>query len=332
MNKYLVTGNAGFLGSYIADELLDMGEVYGIDNMSGGFKRNINPKVKHFILDLHNPQTKEFINYLKPDYLIYCAADAREGRSQFTPSWVTRDNLMAYTNTLSTCIENGVKKVIYLSSMSVYGKQKPPFDEKKMRAPEDVYAVNKVACERTTEILCDTHDVRYTIIRPHNCVGKRQRIDDPYRNVIGIWMNRIMQGKPPLIYGDGKQKRAFTPVDNFTPYVIKSLNKVADGQIFNIGPDREITINYACQVVLDVMGSDLKPEYVPWRPREVKKAWCTVGKAKELLNYEDKQTFEECVSEMAKWAKKLGPKPFKHLDKLEINNDKVPAPWRKKTT
>lgn len=330
--RIIVTGSAGFMGSHLVDALLKDGHtVYGFDDMSGGFWRNIHPACHFTELDLAEPETVDTIARVKADVLFHLAADATEGRSQFTPVSATRRNLMGYMNTLSGAIRGGVKKVILTSSMSVYGGQTPPFDETYERMPEDVYAVNKTAMERATEILASVHGFEYSIVRPHNVFGDRQNIADPYRNVLGIWMNRIMRGFSPIIYGDGEQTRAFTYIDNVTPYFLKVMEQDnADGEIFNIGPREYFTINEACKLTLQAFESDLQPVHYPERPLEVKHAHCTADKAEKLLGYRTSLSLQEGLIRMAKWAKLLGPQDFRYLDRLEIGADKAPKTWSKK--
>lgn len=328
--KILVTGNAGFMGSHLVDALIEQGHgVWGIDDLSGGFLRNVNHKCHFVTLDISQPNIPELIASLAPEVVFHLAADATEGRSQFTPVSATRRNLMGYMNILSGAIRGGVKKVILTSSMSVYGAQKPPFDETFPRMPEDVYAVNKAAMERSTEILSSVHGFRYTIIRPHNVFGERQNISDPYRNVVGIFMNRIMRGLPPIIYGDGTQTRAFTHIDNFTPYMLRVIDE-ADGEIINIGPTKVITINELTKLVLKAFNSDLKPIYYPARPLEVKHAFCTSDKAERLLGYKTITELEEGIEKMAKWAKEIGPQELIYLEDLEIVTDKTPTTWSRR--
>lgn len=328
--RALVTGNAGFMGSHLVDELLLLGhEVIGIDDLSGGFWRNINPQCDFRQLDIAEPYIFDKVKRMGVDILFHLAADATEGRSQFTPISATRRNLMGYMNVLTGAIAGGVQKVILTSSMSVYGKQVPPFDETFPRMPEDVYAVNKASMERITEILSGVHGFRYTIVRPHNVFGERQNIRDPYRNVAGIFINRILRGLPPIIYGDGEQTRAFTHINNFTPFFLKTLD-TCDGEIINIGPREEYPINYLADVILNLMDSNLKPIHYPDRPLEVKHAFCTSDKAERLLGYKTLVGFEEGLSRMVRWAKDLGPQELNYLSDLEIVNDKTPTTWSRR--
>lgn len=337
--KVLVTGAAGFMGSHLVDALVAKGhDVYGIDDLSGGYKENINPKSTFVKLDLRNrKKTEEVIAKIKPELVFHLAADATEGRSQFTPINCTERNYLAYLNLLIPCIKNGMKKIVLTSSMSVYGSQKAPFDEKMDRKPDDIYGISKAAMEQSTEILSEVHNFKYVIIRPHNVYGPRQNMSDPYRNVIAIFINCLLNGKNYYIYGKGDQKRAFSYIDDFTPHILKAgfLNK-ANGQIFNIGPVKEYTINQLSDVILKNFFPDgniprkLIPKSLPIRPMEVVDAWCTVKKAEQVLGYKTTVNLEEGVKRMISWAKEQGPKNFKYLDNLELDNKNTPLVWKKK--
>ena len=200
--RIIVTGHLGFLGSHLVDELVKDHEVFGIDNLSGGDIKNSNPKCRDFIEDLRNKGAIENIcEEVKAEVLYHFAADATEGRSQFTPISAVENNLNAYMNVLIPFLKNGGRKVVLFSSMSVYGDGMPPFSEYIIRKPVDVYGQAKRMMEEVTEILSEVHGFEYCIIRPHNVYGERQRLDDPYRNVIGIFINRMLQGKPLYIWG-----------------------------------------------------------------------------------------------------------------------------------
>lgn len=337
--KILVTGAAGFMGSHLVDSLIDMGHtLYSVDDLSGGYRENVNKKSAFIKLDLRDKEkTEKIIQKIKPQYIFHLAADATEGRSQFTPLNATQRNYVAYLNLLIPSIRNGLEKIIVTSSMSVYGSQKPPFDETMRRDPDDIYGISKSAMERATEILAEVHKFRYTIIRPHNVYGPRQNLADPYRNVIAIFINCLLNNKNFYIYGDGEQKRAFSYIDDFTPYIIKAgFNKKADGEIFNIGPTEEYTINELSRTVLNEFFADKKipkkflPKYVAFRPKEVKDAWCTVKKAERMLGYKTTVNLQEGVKRMIEWAKEKGPQTFIYLDNLELVNDKTPATWKNK--
>src|SRR3989344_2800643 len=230
--KILVTGSAGFMGSHLYDRLFDAGhEVYGVDDLSGGFMKNVSQKTFFTKLDLRDREkTADYIGQIKPEIIFHLAADATEGRSQFTPHSAIDRNLVAYANLLIPAIKNGFKKMILTSSMSVYGKQQVPFHEKMIPHPEDIYGISKSAMEQQTRVLSSVYGFKYVIIRPHNVYGPRQNLTDPYRNVVGIFINRLLQGKNFYVYGDGKQKRAFSYIDDVAPAMIRAaFNKNTEG-------------------------------------------------------------------------------------------------------
>lgn len=331
--KILVTGVAGFMASHLAEHLANQGhEVYGIDNLSIGIKDNIPLNIKFAEIDMRDADDmKSLVEEVKPELVYHLACWAHEGLSQFMPQLITENNYNAFLNLIVPCINNDMKRLVVCSSMSVYGSQKPPFNEEMDRQPEDIYAIAKTAMERATEVLADVHGFDYTIIRPHNVYGPKQMLHDPYRNVVGIFCNRILNGKPPIIYGDGTQTRAFSYIDDVTPYLAKAgFLEETKRQIINIGPTEEFTLNTLAETVLRAFESELKPIYFPDRPREVKHAFCTNDKAQKLLGYKTTTTLDDGVKKMVEWAKKQGPKEFKYLDELELTGDKIPETWKNK--
>ena len=336
--RILVTGAAGFIGSHLSDSLVSEHELYGVDDLSGGSLNNVSPKSRFTKLDLtQTNQTARFVSRIKPDILFHLAADASEGRSQFTPIGSTQRNLFAYVNTLIPAIKSGVKKVILLSSMSVYGDQTPPFSEDLPTKPVDIYGVSKQAMEEATRILAGIYGFQYVILRPHNVYGPRQNMTDPYRNVVAIFINRLLARKPPLIYGDGRQKRAFTYIDDIIPFIIKAgLGKI-DREIINLGPTQTISINELANLVLSHFVKDplkapksLRPVHLSPRPLEVQDAFCTNAKAQKLLGLKENIYLKEGLTRTIAWARKYGHQPFRYLTNLELTSATTPKTWTKK--
>lgn len=337
--KILITGSAGFIGSHLVDELVaqDTNEIFGVDNLSGGFTRNVYPRSKFQRLDLRDKEsTREYITRVKPDLIYHLAADATEGRSQFTPISASENNYMAYLYLLVPAIKAGLKKVVLVSSMSVYGSQPPPFFEELPKKPDDVYGVTKSSMEDVTDILSKVHGFAYTIIRPHNVYGPRQNLTDPYRNVVGIFLNCLLHNKNYFIYGKGEQRRSFTYIDDLVPYMAAAgFNDKCNREAINIGPEQEHTVNELSNIILKVWFADgkvpknLLPKYLPLRPLEVVNAYCTNIKAKNLLGYKTKISLEEGIARTITWAKSMGPQKFRYSP-LELETGNVPLTWKKK--
>lgn len=329
--KILVTGNAGFMGSWVADALVEKGEeVFGIDDLSGGDIENYSGDYEKATIDLAiSSQVERVIKKIQPDIIFHLASVAREGASQFQPLYVSQTNYQAFMNLIEPAIKYGLEKIIVFSSMAVYGNQKLPFTEDMPRMPEDVYGINKTAMEHTTEVLANVHEFDYVILRPHNVAGPRQSLTDKFRNVVAIFMNRIMRKEPLYIYGDGEQVRAFSYIEDSLPCYIRCLDDDIRNEIINIGGMYPITINHLADLVCEAMGvpKEYPRVYLPSRPLEVKEAWCSWDKSAKLLGYEEKIGYGEGIRRMADWAKKKGKQKWTD-EKLPLQSDKMPEIWR----
>jgi len=328
--KILVTGVAGFLGSHLAQKLSDLGhDVVGVDNMIGGYKDNIPKNIEFFEFDCCN--LKKMNQVMKSVNIVYhCAATAHEGLSLFSPYEITKNNYLASVCIFSACISHKVKRIIFCSSMARYGSQQTPFTEEMDPKPIDPYGIAKVAAEDVLKNLCELNNIEWIIAVPHNIIGPKQKYDDPYRNVVSIMINRMLQKKAPIIYGDGEQKRCFSYIDDCLNCLIpmidqKNLNK----QVINIGPDEEfVTINRVSEICSNVTGSNLKPIYKKDRPGEVKYATCSTNKARKLLNYKTETDLVTGIQNTYEYIKKRGPRKFDYSNiDLEIVNDLTPSFW-----
>ena len=330
--RVLVTGAAGFLGSHLCEKLRNLNyEVIGIDNMSGGNLENVPNDVKFHKIDCCD--LKKINTIMKNiDIVYHCAATAHEGLSVFSPVQISKNNYMATVTVISAAINNKVKRIIYCSSMARYGDQPTPFTEDMTPKPVDPYGISKVAGEDVLKNLCNLNNIEWVIVVPHNIIGPRQKYDDPFRNVVSIMINRILQNKSPIIYGDGEQKRCFSYIDDCI-YCLLALidNKNVVGEVINIGPDEEfVTINKVAEICSNVTGSNLKPEYHPDRPKEVKIATCSADKARKLLNYKTTTDLHTGIKKTYEFIKNKGPKKFDYHVDLEIVNDLTPKVWVEK--
>ncbi len=333
MAHVLVTGNAGLLGSHLVDHLIDNGyRVTGIDNLSGGYTENINPKCNFITLDLTNAGAVDAImEVFQFDYVYHFAAYAAVGLSPFIRNFNYQNNVLASVNLINGSIKHGVKKFIFASSMDVYGEQQPPFTEDMVPQPTDPYGIAKYAIEMDLKNANEQFGLNYTIIRPHNVIGPRQNIWDRYRNVAGIWIRQAMNLDPLTIYGDGTQRRAFSDIKYYMePFHQLMHNRNTDGEIINIGADKDYSINELCEIVQDVAqeSMNVRPGVLYLEPRvEVHKMWCNHDKAKNLLGFEDNTDLYELVKETWDWAKDIKPKQVKDME-YEIEKNMY-SYWRK---
>lgn len=327
--KIFITGVAGFLGSHIADRMIELGHsVSGNDNLLGGYLDNLNPKIQFYQTDCCDIDSMtEIMN--GADIVIHTAATAHEGLSVFSPNFITKNIFQASVATISAAIQNKVRRFVYCSSMARYGNQQTPFTEDMKTTPVDPYGIAKVAGEDILKVMAETHGMEWNIAVPHNIVGPRQRYDDPFRNVMSIMINRILQGKPAIIYGDGEQTRCFSYIDD----CVYCLEKLALGditsEIVNIGPDEgTISINELVKIISRECNVIQDPIYFAERPQEVKNAICSSDKARKLLNYKTTVSIEQAVQETVQWIKSRGIKEFDYSFPLEIVNDKTPKTWK----
>lgn len=327
-----ITGIAGFLGSNLAYSLLKQNHnIYGNDNLIGGYEDNLSEGFIFYKIDCCD--FKEMNKVLKNiDVLIHCAATAYEGLSVFSPSFVTKNVFEASVSTISAAVSNNVKKIIFCSSMARYGSQNFPFTEDMQTKPQDPYGIAKVAAEDVLISLCEVHGVDWTILVPHNIVGPRQKYDDPYRNVLSIFLNRMLQNKPAIIYGDGSQKRCFSYVDDCISCIEKTIfNNITSKEIINIGPDEEfISIKELADKCANITGFNGSHIFQDDRPQEVKFATCSSKKARSLIGYKTKYTLDESINLTYQYIKQKGPREFDYKLDLEIDNVLTPKTWKNK--
>jgi UDP-glucose 4-epimerase len=319
--KVLITGIAGLLGSHFSRYLLDKKyEVIGIDDLSGGYldyvdKRLIKSK-KFYKIDLIDEKNLEKIfNKHRPDYVYHFAAYAAEGLSPFIRNFNYTNNLLCSVNLINKCIKYDVKKIIFTSSMAVYGHGKPPFTENQLPNPIDPYGIAKYSVEMDLKQAYDQFGLKYTIIRPHNVIGINQNIWDKYRNVIGIWIRKILAGEHIIIFGDGLQKRAFSDIKYYMEPFEKVM-AVGDCEVFNIGADHEYKIIEIAKLVQKISKEfKYNPEIIHLEKRhEVKNAYCKHDKAKKFLNFIDNTNIESTVRDMFKWAMKQPVRNTKYME------------------
>src|ERR1044072_8508837 len=283
----LVTGAAGFIGSHLVRFLAQQGlfRVVALDDLSGGFVENVPAGitfVQGSVTD-HELLTRLFAEH-RFRYVYHLAAYAAEGLSHFIRRFNYTNNVIGSINLINKAVRHQIECFVFTSSIAVYGTVPPPMREDQTCHPEDPYGIAKLAVEFDLATAAKMFGLRYVIFRPHNVYGEFQNLGDPYRNVVGIFMNQIMQRKPMTIFGDGSQQRAFSYVGDIIPMIARSPSvPEAWNQIFNVGADTAYRVDELATAVAAAMNATGHPiEHLPAR-HEVQVAYSSHEKAARVF-------------------------------------------------
>ncbi len=317
------------MGAHLVKELLAMGHaVVSLDDLSGGFSDQVDPRatfVQGSIND-HELVDRLFAEH-KFTYVYHLAAYAAEGLSHFIRRFNYQNNLIGSINLINASVRHGVECFVFTSSIAVYGALKPPMREDMRPVPEDPYGVAKLAVEMDLYAARHMFGLEYVVFRPHNVYGEYQNLGDRYRNVVGIFMNQLMQGLPLSVFGDGEQKRAFTYVGDVAPIIARSASTPeAYGEIFNVGADKPYTVNQLAVAVQDAMGIQGTLQHLEAR-NEVVFAFSDHSKVERVFGKQRETTLEEGLARMTPWAKATGARKSGVFSNIEIEH-KLPPSWK----
>ncbi len=332
MTISLVTGGAGFMGSHVAEYLLQMGHrVVILDDLSGGFEENI-PRgaifVKGSILD-HDLINRLFEKY-SFHYVYHLAAYAAEGLSHFIKRFNYNNNLIGSVNLINASVNHNLKRFVFTSSIAVYGAGQSPMSESMIPMPEDSYGIAKHAVEQELRVSHEIFGLDFIVFRPHNVFGERQNVGDRYRNVVGIFMNQLLRQEPMTIFGDGTQQRAFTHIDDVAPIIARSVDyDAAKNQVFNIGANTPYSVNDLAGIVAESMGLPCQVTHLEPR-NEVKIAFSDHSKAEAIFGMRAKKSLQEGVCSMAKWVREHGARESNIFKEIEVEKH-MPPSWVRAT-
>ena len=302
--KILITGGAGLIGSRFAEWIVQNHpevDIAILDDLSGGYMANVPVGIPVYTSDAADPYIESIFKDGPITHIAHFAAYAAEACSPFIRRFNYTNNLVATANLINFAIKYGINRFLFTSSMAVYGINTTPFNEDMIPMPADPYGIAKFACEMDLKVAGEQHGLDWVILRPHNVYGRHQNLWDSYRNVLGIWMWKHMNGQPLSIFGDGLQKRAFSAMDDCLEPMWRALtDEKASKQIINLGGIHEYTINEAANTLIAAMGGGTI-EHLPPR-HEVKNAWSTWQKSTDLLGFEDKTPLYEGLKDMYQWA------------------------------
>ena len=320
------------MGAHVARDLVNSGcRVTVLDDLSGGFVENI-PTGAEFIEGtiLDAAQVDELFQARKFTHVFHLAAYAAEGLSHFIKRFNYQNNLIGSVNLINASINCQVRCFVFTSSIAVYGKNQAPVSEDLAPAPEDSYGIAKFAVEQELRVCQEMFGLDSIIFRPHNVYGELQNIWDPYRNVLGIFMNEIMQGKEMTLFGDGGQTRAFSYIGDVSPIIAGSIDKPeCYNQVFNIGSDDPVSVLDLANRIAKEFGTIPKLSFEPER-NEVRHAYANHTKIAKYFNYKARVDLDEGIGRMARWAREVGPRVGRRFDDIEVAK-KLPPIWRRLT-
>lgn len=331
MTYSLVTGGAGFIGTHVTKTLIEKGKkVIVLDDLSGGFEENV-PKEAIFINGsiMDHVLLEKIFNDYEIEYVYHLAAYAAEGLSHFIKRFNYSNNLTGSVNLINEAVKHKIRCFVFTSSIATYGALSPPMKEDMTPEPEDPYGIAKLAVEMDLKATHEMFGLDYVIFRPHNVYGEYQNLGDKYRNVVGIFMNQLMQNQPLTVFGDGSQTRAFTYVGDIGHIIADSVNKKACyGEIFNIGADKEYSVKELATEVMKAIEIDGELRYLEAR-NEVLHAHSDHSKIKSIFGEYSKTSLSDGLKKMADWAKATGIKKSTSFENIEIT-EKLPPIWLEK--
>jgi UDP-glucose 4-epimerase len=328
--KVLVTGGAGFIGAHVARHLLEAGhDVVVLDDLSGGYESNVPTGAVFVDGSVTDPelvddlfQTHEFV------HVFHLAAYAAEGLSHFIRRFNYTNNVIGSVNVLNAAVRaETVERFVFASSIAVYGPAQAPMSEDVVPEPEDPYGIAKYAVELDLAAAQRMFGLDYIIFRPHNVYGELQNLADPYRNVIGIFMNQVMAGRPMTVFGDGLQTRAFTHIDDVAPLIARSIDvPEATNEVFNVGaetPHSVLDLAFAVARAFDVAEPEM--EFLPAR-KEVVHAFSDHAKLHRVFGEAPTVPLEEGLRRMVEWAREIGVRDPIRFESVEVLRN-MPPSW-----
>jgi UDP-glucose 4-epimerase len=327
--RSLITGGAGFIGSHVAGHCLGLGhQVVVLDDLSGGFRDQV-PSDAVFVQGSVTDQqlVQQLFDTHHFDYVYHLAAYAAEGLSHFIRRFNYTNNLIGSANLINEAVKHDVRCFVFTSSIAVYGASQLPMTEDLTPQPEDPYGIAKYAVELDLRAAHELFGLDSIIFRPHNVYGENQNIGDRYRNVIGIFMNQIMQGQPMTIFGDGSQTRAFSFIDDVAPVIARSVDvPEAYNKVFNVGADQPYTVNHLAETVAGAFGVEPSVTYLAAR-NEVQHAYPDHSKARQVFGLEATVSLEAGIGRMAAWARRVGARRSQPFGDIEVTRN-LPPSWR----
>jgi UDP-glucose 4-epimerase len=324
--RVLVTGGAGFMGSHLVDALSREHDVIVVDNFSTGRMENLlqhqgNPQVQIEEVDICDlPALERLCARVE---VVYHLATQCVRLSLQDPQLVHQVNTTGALNVCQAALKHGVRRLVYVSSSEVYGTaQRVPMDETHPCEPTTVYGASKLTGELYAKAFMRTYGLPIVVVRPFNTYGPRAHFAGVYGEVIPRFLVRVLNGLPPIIYGDGKQSRDFTYVsDTVQGILLAAESEALLGQVVNIARGREVSIRELTRLVPEAADVPvLLPEYAAERPGDVRRHYADITLARKTLGYNPSVSIAEGLRQYVAWFRRAYPDHRKCLDQAEAVN------------
>lgn len=328
MPTSLVTGGAGFIGAHLSRYLVEQGhEVVILDDLSSGTPEAVPAGatlVTGSIVD--DAVVRRLFAEHRIEFVYHLAAFASIGLSHYAKKTNYATNVLGAVNLIDAAVRHDVAAFVFASSTAVYGDLATPIRESDATEPVDSYGLAKLTVERELRLTYEHFGLRTVSLRLHNVYGEGQRLDDPYRNVVGILLNQVLRGEPISIYGDGRQTRAWTYVWDVVPVIARAATTpAAAGRAVNVGTDEVCSVLYLADLVRAATGRPEHPiRFLPARD-EVTHLRTESAAGREVLGAWPQTPLAEGVRRTAAWAKNRGPHEWRYTDGLNFGDRPVPA-------
>lgn len=295
--KALVTGGAGFIGSHLCDVLLKEGlEVVVLDNLSMGKKENVPKNVRLVVGDILDMDTVNAILSQEIDIVFHEAAivSIRDSVRNFHND--AMNNIMGTLNILRASLEFKVKKLIYASSMAVYSDhpESTPIAEDYAKAPVSPYGLSKLTSENYLSLMAKEDDIDIVVLRYFNTFGERQTFT-PYVGVITIFINRLLRGESPIIFGDGEQIRDYIYVKDVVQANLRAMNADLHYGVFNVGTGVGTTVNEIADILCRRINPKIKPRHTDARPEELRYSVADISSIGKSLGFSPMHNFQDSI-------------------------------------
>jgi UDP-glucose 4-epimerase len=312
--RVLVTGGAGFIGSHLVDRLVSEGfEIIVLDDFSSGKMENLKHHLGRDDFVLIHGDVRDFDVVRKAvegvDVVFHLAAVVSVPLSVEDPVLVEDVNVGGTLNVLKACVDAGVRRFVFAGSCAVYGEGRGvPRCEDDVLDPISPYAVSKLAGEFYCRVFYRVYGLEAVVLRYFNVYGPRQ-VYGPYSGVISIFINRLLRGEPPVIFGDGNQVRDFVFVEDVVEATMLAMfSKNAVDGVFNVGSGRCTSINELAKTLIELIGVNVEPVYSDLRPGDIRYSCADISRTREVLGFKPKVELKEGLLRTIKWFKEKSRK------------------------